>query len=153
MVKWLILCGNEENWNIAIKNKVWGAKPFLGRLWNKLLKGDIVFFYVTKSRKRIIGVGTVREKLDPKAYSPKPIWPDEVSKGQVIYPYRLKFETIYVCENALIEGISVKGLKISKQKGMSRILDNESILELHRRVQANWSVDIPLPGNVIPSSN
>ena len=145
MVKWLILSGNEENWNIAIKKKVWGVNPRLRRLWSSHLEGDIVFFYVTRSLIRIIGVGTVKERLDPEAQSPKPLWPDEVRKSQVIYPYRFKFETIYVCKNPLIEGISIKGLKMTKQQGMSRILDRQSILELHRRVHANWGVDIPLP--------
>lgn len=153
MIKWLILCGNEENWNVAIKNKVWGTRLLLSRLWGGLSKGDIVFFYVARSLRRVIGVGTVKEKLDPQTHPPKPLWPDEISKGQVIYPYRFKFETIYICENPLLEGISIKGLKMSKMRGMSRISDKQSILELQRQVNANWNVDIPLPEDVIVSSN
>lgn len=153
MTKWLILCGNEENWNVAIKNKVWGTRLLPGKLWGGLSKGDIVFFYVVRSLMRIIGVGTVDEKLHPHTHSQEPLWPDEISKGQVIYPYRFRFETIYVCENPSDEGIGIKGLKMSKMKGMSRILDKQTILELQRRVNVNWNVDIPLPEDIILSSN
>jgi len=153
MVKWLILCGDDKNWNVAIKNKIWGTNPILRKLWDRLSKGDVVFFYVTRTLMRIIGVGTVKVKLDPQTNPPKPLWPDEISKGKVIYPYRFKFETIYVCVNPLLEGIGVEGLKMSKMKGMSRILDKQSILELQRRVNANWNVNIPLPEDVILSSD
>jgi len=153
MVKWLILCGNEENWNVAIKNKVWGTKPLLRKLWSGLSKGDIIFFYVTRSIKRIVGVGIVKEKLDPQTYEPKPLWPDEKNKDKVIYPYRFRFETIYLCKNLSLEGINIKGLKISRIKGMSRILDKQSTLELHRLISTNWNVDIPLPEDVVLSLN
>lgn len=153
MVKWLILCGNEESWDFALKNKVWGIRPNTNRIWNELSKGDIVFFYVTRSLKRIIGVGKVKEKLDPRTNQPEIFFPDEVSSGQVIYPNRFEFETIYVWKNPLVEGISIKGHKLSIMKGINRILDEQTIHELQRRAAVKWSVNIPLPEHVIPSSN
>jgi len=149
MPKWLILCGNRENWGIAIESKIWGVKPALRSLWNELLDGDIVFFYVTRTIKRVIGVGRVQERLDPQIYQPKPLWPDEIRENKVIYPYRFKIAPIHICKNPLSEGIDIQGLRISKQKGMSRIIDGEAINELHRRVNSSWSVDVPTPEGVL----
>jgi len=149
MPKWLILCGNRENWDVAIEYKVWGAKPALRRLWSELSSGDIVFFYVTRTIKRVIGVGRVQERLDPQTYQLKPLWPDEVRENKIIYPYRFKIEPIHICENPLSEGIDIQGFRISKQKGISRILDREAISELHRRSKLSWNVDIPPPEGVL----
>lgn len=145
MSKWLILCGNRENWDVAIEYKIWGAKPALRRLWSELSSGDIVFFYVTRTIKRIIGVGRVQEKLDPRIHEPKPLWPDGIRENKVIYPYRFKIEPIHICKNPVSEGIDIQGLRISKQKGMSRIIDREAIDELHRRINLGWNVDISTP--------
>lgn len=149
MVKWLILCGNEDNWDVAIKQKVWGVKANLSRLWNEVLREDVVFFYVTRTVKRLIGVARVKEKLDPRIYPPKPLWPDEIREGRVIYSYRFKFEPIHVCKNPMFEGIDTEGLRVSKQKGMSRIIDQRSINELSRRVKLNWHVDVSTPKGVV----
>lgn len=149
MVKWLILCGNKENWNVAIERKVWGVKPNLSKLWNRLSEGDIIFFYVTRPIRRIIGVGRVVDKLDPKFHPPKPLWSDEIREGRVIYPYRFEFQTLHVCRGDLsLEGISINGLKISVQKAMSSIL--HAINDLHQRVKTKWDFDIPLPEVSIP---
>lgn len=145
MPKWLILCGNTENWDVAIEYKIWGAKPTLRRVWNQLSSEDVVFFYVTRTIKRVIGVGRVREKLDPQTYQPKPLWPDEIRGNKVIYPYRFKIEPTYICKNPLSEGIGIEGLRVSKQMGMSRIKDREAINELHRRINLSWNVDVPTP--------
>ena len=143
MPKWVILCGNKKNWNVATEYKIWGAKPTSQRLWNELSNGDIVFFYVTRTIKRIIGVGRVQEKLDPQTYQPKPLWPDEIRENKVIYPYRFRIEPIHICKTPFEEGIDIKGLKISKQMGMSRIVDREAINELYRRIKSSWNVDVP----------
>jgi len=148
MVKWLILCGNEENWDVSIKHGVWGVKPNLRRLWNDVLDGDIVFFYVTRAFKRVMGVGRVREKLDPQVYPPKPLWPDEIRERKVIYPYRFRFEPFHVCDKPSLNGIGVNEIRISKQKGMSRIIDKEAIDDLYQRVKSSWGVDLPLPEGI-----
>jgi len=145
MIKWLILCSIEENCDVAINQTVWGVKPRLKRVWDDVLRGDIAFFYVPKTIKRIIGVCRVKEKLDPQVYSPAPLWHDEIEQNRVVYSYRFKFNLIHVSDDPLIQGIDVKGLRLSLQQGISHIRDEKTIYELHRRVKLKWNIDVPSP--------
>ena len=40
-----ILCGKPENWNIALKDGIWGLTPKLKGKWKFLKEGDWLFFY------------------------------------------------------------------------------------------------------------
>jgi len=87
-----ILTGNEENWEIAVRDKVWGVKE--GRpksYWDKLEKGDLLLFYAKSPIGGLIGLGLV----DSKFKQDKPLWPDEIREKRVIYPYRFGFNIIY----------------------------------------------------------
>ena len=92
--RWIIL-GPEKSWEIAFKQQgIWGVKEMLYPEWKALDRGDIIFFYVTKTIRGIIGVGRVETKF----IQDKPLWPDEVALGKVIYPFRFEFHTDYLIE-------------------------------------------------------
>jgi len=62
-----ILTGNEENWETALNSNIWGVrKGNLVRYWEKLNKGDFLFFYVKSPITGIIGVGEVESKCKQK---------------------------------------------------------------------------------------
>ncbi len=82
------LPGNLENWNIGIERKVWGMKSKFFQTWNRISVGDILFFYVSAPIKGIIGYGHVTTKFIGES----PLWPDEIEKSEVIYPYLFEFE-------------------------------------------------------------
>lgn len=52
------------------------------------------FFYITKTVKGIVGVG----KVETKFIQDKPLWPDEIAAGKVIYPFRFEFHIDYLLE-------------------------------------------------------
>jgi hypothetical protein len=89
MSVWLAI-GPAENWKIGIKNKIWAVSPAQLKSWEKLRQGDRVFFYATAPVKGLIGYGTV----GGTSADEKPFWPQEVEKGHVLWPYRIRFSEI-----------------------------------------------------------
>lgn len=90
---WLVV-GSENNWKVAFENKnIWGLKDFreVRSLWNMLKEGDGLLFYVSKPVHGIIGCGEVRTKFRQT----NPLWPQEVRKGEVIWPLRFEFDIEY----------------------------------------------------------
>lgn len=90
-----ILIGSMKNWVTAFnQGGIWGVRKNLYIEWKALEQGDVVFFYVTTPIKGIIGVGRVENKF----IQDKPLWPDEISSGEVLYPYRFEFHVDYMLE-------------------------------------------------------
>lgn len=91
---WIIL-GPETSWNTAFSHQgIWGVKETLYTEWKALDSGNIIFFYVTKTIKGVVGIGRVATKF----IQDKPLWPDEIALGKVIYPYRFEFHVDYLIE-------------------------------------------------------
>jgi hypothetical protein len=89
MNTWLAI-GPVENWKIGIKKKIWAVSPAQLKSWERIRPGDTVFFYATAPVKGLIGCGTVG-KTDADE---KPFWPQELEKGHVIWPYRIRFSSV-----------------------------------------------------------
>lgn len=137
---WL-LTGNEENWETAIAGNIWGVREgVLRKQWDKICKGDVLFFYAKAPVKGLIGIGLVENKFKQD----KPLWPDEIRSGRVIYPYRFEFKIIYYLppEKWQEDGISITGLKVGFQAGINVFRDKDSIKELLLRVKDKWSVEL-----------
>jgi len=90
---WLLV-GNEKNWEIGIKNSIWGLKEKHRTTWEMIKKGDSLFIYVTAPISGLIGVAKVKEKI----LGEKPLWPDEISADKIIYPFRIIFEIEKIVE-------------------------------------------------------
>ena len=91
---WIII-GPRGSWETAFKQEgIWGVKKLLYPEWKALDRGDTIFFYATKPVKGIIGAG----KVETKFIQDKPLWPDEIAEGKVLYPLRFEFNIDYVLE-------------------------------------------------------
>ena len=92
-MRYWLLSGIPENWEIALKKGVWGVSEKARPLWEKVQPGDVVVFYATR-KTGILGYGKVVEKYVDHT----PLWPEEVKEGKAKWPYRLKIEVIKVFE-------------------------------------------------------
>jgi predicted RNA-binding protein len=93
-IKWWLIAGPPENWEIAFKEgNIWGLRPVRNLVanWEKLSQGDRVLFYSTKPVSGVIGYGVARAKFKQD----KPLWPQEIKEGKVIWPFRFEFDVEY----------------------------------------------------------
>lgn len=137
-----ILTGNEENWEIAVRDKVWGVRE--GRLknyWNKLEKGDLLLFYAKAPVKGLIGLGVVESKFKQD----RPLWPDEIREKRVIYPYRFGFQIVYYLPDSWKEKrIDVGDFRLPYQSGINPLTNSDTARELLQRVKRIWNVEPPI---------
>ncbi len=91
-----MILGPESSWRTAFEQGgIWGVKDLLYPEWKALEPGEIIFFFATKKPiSGVIGVGKVQNKF----VQDKPLWPDEIEIGKVIYPYRFEFQIDYALE-------------------------------------------------------
>lgn len=81
--------GTLENWKEAFeKGNIWGLRERQRRHWNALQEGDVVLYYVMRPVAGIIGYGTVTTKFRQT----QPLWSEELSKNEVIWPLRFEFD-------------------------------------------------------------
>lgn len=88
---WLAV-GAIENWEEAFeKGNIWGLKERKKKRWNSLQEDDIVLFYAMRPVAGIIGYGTIKTKFRQT----QPLWSEEISKNEVIWPLRFEFDVEY----------------------------------------------------------
>ncbi|MDW8041181.1 MAG: EVE domain-containing protein [Nitrososphaerota archaeon] len=95
MAKYWIVCGTPEHWQIAFAmGRIWGLidKPNMFKRWEKIQEGDKILIYATRPVQGVIGHGTILRKFKQD----RPLWPPEVQKNRVIWPYRFEFDVDYV---------------------------------------------------------
>ena len=135
---WLII-GKPENWDIALKDEIWGLIPKFGGKWKYLQPGDLVFFYVTNPISGIIGLGKVQAKFKQD----KPLWPDEISQGTVLYPYRFEFTSEYVLPQDKWKSHRIKThLPTGMYSGINIIGDQDLIDDIQKEVNQQWNITI-----------
>ena len=133
-----ILCGKPENWNIALKDGIWGLTPKLKGKWKFLKEGDWLFFYANNPVVGVIGFGKMQAKFNQN----QPLWPDEISKGEVLYPYRFEFQSEYVLPETEWKSKKIKiNLPIGFYSGINLIDDQAIIDELRERLGKQWGVE------------
>jgi predicted RNA-binding protein len=144
-----ILCGKPENWDIALKDEIWGLVPKFQGKWRHLQIGDYLFFYATNPIRGVIGIGRVQAKFKQN----QPLWPDEIAIKSVLYPFRFEFETEYVLSH---ENRGTGKIKINLPIGFysaMNLLDDEDIIDkLKEAVKQQWSRELvtrPETSNVI----
>jgi len=92
MQEWWIASGPPEYWKIAFEvGRIWGVTEKMITRWKRLSAGDYVLFYATKPISGVIGYGVVRTKFRQD----KPLWPQEIREGRVLWPYRFEFDVEY----------------------------------------------------------
>lgn len=140
-----MLSSNVVNLDQGIRDGIWGLrdKPRLKQAWERLRKGDILFFYATAPTSGIVGFGHAETKFRQD----KPLWIDEIRANKVIYPFRFEFGIGYALplESWDEKRIPIRDLKIGYWAGINLVTDKESISKLTERIRVNWSVQVTKP--------
>jgi predicted RNA-binding protein len=80
----------EENWKIVQQKNIWGSKVPVKQIQNKLLKDDMIIFY-------IIGTKEFRGiyRISGRWYdSTDKVWADELRSNEIIYNSRVNLEPV-----------------------------------------------------------
>lgn len=130
-----ILCGKPEHWSIALKDEIWGLIPKFRGKWRHLQIGDWLFFYVTAPVTGVVGLGRVEAKFKQN----QPLWPDELAKKEVLYPFRFEFESEYVLpeDKWAVKRIKIR-LPIGFYSGMNLLDDRDIMDKLGEEVHQQW---------------
>jgi len=95
MVRYWIIPITYNNWLVCHKEKVYGFGQSLEEL---VKKGDIIIFYVMKSRCSNLDYASrfvnAYEIVSDWFREDKPLWPDEVKARKVLYPYRVRLRLV-----------------------------------------------------------
>jgi hypothetical protein len=85
---WVVV-GSPEHWKVAFENgNVWGLQGTKRRWWERMTEGDGLVFYVSRPVGGAVGLGRVNTKFKQD----KPLWPEEIQKGEVLWPLRFEFD-------------------------------------------------------------
>ncbi len=88
---WLAV-GSPANWKTAFEHgNIWGLKKTQNHLWEMISENDILLFCATQPISGIIGYGPIQVKFRQD----QPLWPQEISENQVIWPLRFEFDVEY----------------------------------------------------------
>lgn len=88
---WLAV-GPPENWKTSFEQgNIWGLTKRQKHWWESLAKNDTVLLYVTKPVSGIIGYGAIQSKFRQT----KPLWPQEIAEGKIIWPLCFEFDVEY----------------------------------------------------------
>jgi len=136
---WIIL-GPNKSWETAFEQGgIWGVKRLLYQEWKALEKGDVIFFYATAPVKGVIGVGRVETKF----IQDKPLWPDEIAIGKVLYPFRFEFDTDYVLEKDLWTSRRISQsevtLSISEMRRGINLLLDRTVEKLYEKFEQRFN--------------
>jgi predicted RNA-binding protein len=132
-----ILVGNEENWETALQDSIWGARKNLKNRWDKLEKGDILVFYVSRPISGVIGFGRMETKFKQSI----PLWKDEIRANKVIYPFRFEFKIDYSLPPSDWRDrcINIADLHISTWAGINSLPSKEKFNKLMEKSDDQWN--------------
>jgi len=133
-----ISTGTAENWETAILGNIWGVRESLKHAWDKLQKGDLLFFYATAPIKGIIGVARIENKFKQD----KPLWAQELKENKVIWPYRYDFKVEFALSRAEWETKKVGVVGLPIMAGLNSVKDMEAIKPLLQKIDAAWNTEL-----------
>jgi hypothetical protein len=133
-----ISTGKVENWETAISGNIWGVPESLKHAWDKLQKGDLLFFYATAPVSGIIGVA----KIENKFKQDKPLWPQELKENRVIWPYRYDFKVEFALSRAEWEVKKVGAVGLPIQAGLNSVKDTEAIKPILQKMDETWNTEL-----------
>ena len=140
-----ILCGKPEHWSIALKDEIWGLIPKFKGKWRHLQQADWLFFYATNPVTGVIGLGKVQAKFKQN----QPLWPEEVLRKEVLYPFRFEFQSEYVIPQEQWKTRKIKiSLPIGFYSGMNLLDDQDIIDKLREAVKQQWGTQFEYEAEV-----
>jgi hypothetical protein len=84
--------------------------------------------------------------LETKFKQDKPLWPDELMKNEVIYPFRFEFKIDYLIpvRDWYERKIDISGLKLGYRAGLNFVKDRKKIEKLNQIIKEKWNIELPL---------
>lgn len=127
-----VFSGHPQNWKFAFRRNIWGLKTSHRPLWQKIMKGDMIFFYATKPVGGVIGVARAERIFEEK----EPYWPDEIAEGRVKYPLRVEFKPLEILGEDCWEEkrVSIKHLGPIFFHGINALMDKELFKRLFETI-------------------
>lgn len=126
-----VLVGDHATWEVSLQNKIWGFSEHTRGYWKRTEKGDLLAFYVTFPTKKVIGFGRINEKFKDDEV----LWPDEKIFGKVIWPYRLKFDILYLLANWQM------GIPVPKEIMLNtgrKLIEKAKFISLVKKADYRW---------------
>lgn len=134
-----ILCGKPENWAIGLKDGIWGLIPRFQGKWKYLSQGDWLIFYATSPLSGVIGFGKAQAKFKQN----QPLWPEEIIKKEVLYPFRFEFQSDYVLPEADWKAKKIKlSLPVGYYSALNLLDDRDIIDKLIDTIKQQWNIQI-----------
>jgi hypothetical protein len=117
---WLAV-GTPENWHTAFDyGGIWGLRRSQERYWERIAENqDILLFYVITPVSGVVGHGIVRTKLRQDS----PLWPEERSRNEIIWPLRFEFDVMSCLPPAVWQDqrVSSEDLKGRVRSGLQEV--------------------------------
>ena len=112
---WLAV-GSVNNWNEAFRlGSIWGLEPKREKLWNLVQPNDVLLFYAMRPVAGVIGYGTIKTKFKQT----KPLWPEEITRQDVIWPLRFEITVAYCTPPARWEAEKISSEVLRFRAGLS----------------------------------
>ncbi len=146
-----ILCGRPEHWVVGLKDGIWGLIPKFQGKWKYLKQGDWLVFYATSPISGVIGIGRAQAKFKQN----QPLWPDELTKNEVLYPFRFEFQSEYALPEAEWKSKKIKlALPVGYYSALNLLDDKDIIDKLSENVKQKWNIVLNLVDtdnvNIVP---
>jgi hypothetical protein len=127
-----VLTGDRDNWRRGITDRIWGVVPALKSSWDALERGDFLFFYAKTPTSGVFGTGLVRDKF----HQDRPLWPDEIRKKEVLYPFRFTFDIVSFIDEERWDSEAVRPeAGIPYRAGLNRIANLENARNLLQQTE------------------
>ncbi len=133
--RFYILVGERRNWEVSLKEKLWGFTERSKGSWNTTKVNDLLAFYVTNPIMKIIGFGKVTDKFVNEDLT----WDDEKLFKRSLWKYKIAFKIFYVSDN-WEEGLQLPPnlfLQVSR-----RVVDKKVFFSLIRNADKKWDAKI-----------
>jgi len=146
VVNFWLLSGSVENWTQTLEEPehLWATRdtPILRSVVQRISKGDLLAFYVTRPVAGVIGFG----RAESERYTgTTPYWPDEKKAKKVLYPHRFKFSILSTLSKNLWRTKAFRLDELGFRLSIFRSLNTLTEDQFNPIVQAcdrKWSTDI-----------
>ncbi len=135
--------GSVGNWNETFHvGNIWGLEPKRLNLWENVQLNDVLLFYAMRPVAGIIGYGTVKTKFRQT----KPLWPEEVKSGNVLWPLRFEINVDYCLPPDRWESAKISSEVLRFKAGLSfRKLESALAMDVIAKFKENREPEVVEP--------
>ena len=133
-IRQYILVGDQNSWDVALENKVWGFKEKNFGLWNKTKEGEFVLFYVTGPISKIFGMGQIEKKVVEQTL----LWDEEKLANKPLMKYRFKLK---ILEKIPFDNGIPRPNNIMLNTGR-KVIEQNQFLILLKTADKKWGTDL-----------